>query len=106
MKAVGKFFALLSRLRFYEVLLLVFIAILLGAWSVKEITESALFCGSSCHIMRPYYEDWKTSAHNTVPCVDCHLEPSTSSSSYRSSRPSHRWPATLHEHTVNTGGRR
>ena len=76
MKAVGKFFALLSRMRFYEVLLLVFIAILLGAWSVKEITESALFCGSSCHIMRPYYEDWKTSAHNTVPCVDCHLEPS------------------------------
>ncbi len=76
MKAVGKYFALIRRLRFYEVLLLVFIAIILGAWSIKEITESALFCGSSCHIMRPYYEDWKTSAHNSVPCVDCHLEPS------------------------------
>ena len=76
MKAVGKYFALIRRLRFYEVLLLVFIAIVLGTWSIKEITESALFCGSSCHIMRPYYEDWKTSAHNSVPCVDCHLEPS------------------------------
>jgi len=76
MKAVGKYFALISRLRFYEILLLACIAIVLGAWGVKEITESALFCGSSCHIMRPYYEDWKTSAHNSVPCVDCHLEPS------------------------------
>jgi nitrate/TMAO reductase-like tetraheme cytochrome c subunit len=76
MKAVGKYFALIRKLRFYEILLLVFIAIVLGAWSVKEITESALFCGSSCHIMRPYYEDWKTSAHASVPCVDCHLEPS------------------------------
>ena len=76
MKAVGKYFALIRRLRFYEVLLLVFIAIVLGAWSVKEITESALFCGSTCHIMRPYYEDWKTSAHSEVPCVDCHLESS------------------------------
>lgn len=74
--AVAKFFAMIRRLKFYEVLLLVFIAIILGAWSVKEITESALFCGSTCHIMRPYYEDWKTSAHNNVPCVDCHLEPS------------------------------
>ena len=76
MKALGKIVAAIRRLRFYEVLLLTFIAILLGAWSVKEITESALFCGSSCHIMRPYYEDWKTSAHDMVPCVDCHLEPS------------------------------
>ena len=76
MKAAAKFFAMIRRLKFYEILLLAFIAILLGAWSVKEITESALFCGSSCHIMRPYYEDWKTSAHNNVPCVDCHLESS------------------------------
>lgn len=76
MKAAGKYFSLIRRLRFYEILLLACIAIVLGAWSVKEITESALFCGSSCHVMRPYYEDWKTSAHSTVRCVDCHLEPS------------------------------
>ena len=31
--AAAKFFAMIRRLRFYEVLLLVFIAILLGAWS-------------------------------------------------------------------------
>jgi len=76
MKLVGKYFDLIRKLRFYEVLLLVFVAIILGAWSIKEITESALFCGSTCHIMRPYYEDWKNSAHNNVPCVDCHLETS------------------------------
>ena len=76
MKFLGKVFSLIRKLRFYEVLLLVFIGIVLGAWSLKEITESALFCGSTCHIMRPYYEDWKTSNHDTVPCVDCHLEPS------------------------------
>jgi len=76
MKAFGKYFSPIRRLKFYEILLLVFIAIILGAWSIKEITESALFCGSSCHIMRPYYEDWKTSEHNSVPCVACHLEPS------------------------------
>ncbi len=75
MKAFDKYFSLIRRLKFYEVLLLVLIGIVLAAWSVKEVTESALFCGSSCHIMRPYYEDWKTSAHDSVPCVDCHLEP-------------------------------
>jgi len=76
MRLFGKYFDLIRKLRFYEVLLLVFIAIIVGAWSVKEVTESALFCGSTCHIMRPYYEDWKTSAHSNVPCVDCHLDTS------------------------------
>ena len=74
-EAIGKLLTLLRRLRFYEALLLIFIALVIGAWSVKEITESALFCGNTCHIMRPYYEDWKSSSHNHISCVQCHLTP-------------------------------
>ena len=75
MNFFARIFTVMRKLRFYELLLLVFIAIVLGAWSVKEITNSAIFCGSTCHVMRPYYEDWKGSAHDEVACVDCHLEP-------------------------------
>ncbi|HDL53555.1 MAG TPA: hypothetical protein ENH32_06230 [Proteobacteria bacterium] len=67
----------MRRLRFYEVLLLVLIAIIIGAWSILEITRSALFCGNACHIMRPYYDDWKKSTHNQVACVECHNPPTT-----------------------------
>jgi nitrate/TMAO reductase-like tetraheme cytochrome c subunit len=75
MKILARIFTTMRKLRFYELLLLAFVAIVIGAWSVIEITNSAIFCGSTCHIMRPYYEDWKGSAHLDVACVDCHLEP-------------------------------
>ncbi|MDF1536300.1 MAG: NapC/NirT family cytochrome c [bacterium] len=75
MKFLTRIFTVMRRLRFYEILLLAFVAVVLGALSVMEITNSAIFCGNTCHIMRPYYEDWKSSAHVNVPCVDCHLEP-------------------------------
>lgn len=42
---------------------------------VLEITENPAFCGKNCHIMRPYYDSWRTSSHNTVICVQCHYEP-------------------------------
>lgn len=32
------------------------------------------FC-TTCHIMEPYYESWKTSSHNNVNCLTCHFEP-------------------------------
>ncbi len=32
------------------------------------------FC-NSCHIMNPYYDNWKVSAHSEVNCLDCHLQP-------------------------------
>lgn len=25
-----------------------------------------------CHIMKPYYDNWKTSTHNKVNCIECH----------------------------------
>ena len=39
-----------------------------------QITSSPEFCGT-CHIMRPYYESWKTSTHNRFACVECHIPP-------------------------------
>src|SRR5208282_1335144 len=27
------------------------------------------------HIMEPYYQAWKSSAHNGVACVECHYPP-------------------------------
>jgi hypothetical protein len=36
--------------------------------------SSPNFC-KSCHIMRPYYESWKSSSHREVACVKCHFEP-------------------------------
>jgi hypothetical protein len=33
-----------------------------------------LLC-NQCHIMKPYYQAWKASKHNFVPCVDCHYPP-------------------------------
>ncbi len=32
------------------------------------------FC-ISCHYMQPFYDAWKTSSHNNVKCVDCHIPP-------------------------------
>ncbi len=37
---------------------------------------SPSFC-NSCHIMKPYYEAWKTSKHSQVACVTCHMPPQT-----------------------------
>jgi nitrate/TMAO reductase-like tetraheme cytochrome c subunit len=39
-----------------------------------EYSTSPQFC-NSCHNMEPYYNAWKTSTHNFVPCVDCHYSP-------------------------------
>ena len=39
-----------------------------------EVTSSPRFC-STCHNMKPYYENWKTSSHNEVNCIKCHADP-------------------------------
>lgn len=51
-----------------------FLAIIVFFISFIQFSTSPYFC-RSCHIMKPYYEAWKTSRHNTVPCVDCHYPP-------------------------------
>ncbi|MCP5048848.1 MAG: hypothetical protein GY940_16875 [bacterium] len=51
---------------------LVLLVILLFGFA--EVTSTPKFC-SSCHIMEPYYESWKTSSHSHVSCTDCHFPP-------------------------------
>ncbi len=51
--------------------LVVFTVLSVGA---VEATSTASFC-NSCHIMEPYYDSWKHSAHKNVQCVKCHIEP-------------------------------
>jgi len=51
----------------------VFVAAFIGLY---EYSTSPGFC-RSCHIMTPYYQAWKTSSHNFVPCVMCHYPPGT-----------------------------
>ncbi|MGB9700546.1 MAG: multiheme c-type cytochrome [Thermodesulfobacteriota bacterium] len=48
-----------------------FLALLVGLFFYST---SPSFC-NSCHIMKPYYQAWKTSKHNQVACVQCHMPP-------------------------------
>ena len=57
------------------VLILLFSAVAVVSEKVLDITENPAFCGKNCHIMRPYYDSWRTSSHNDVRCVECHYEP-------------------------------
>lgn len=55
------------------------IVLLLGVFFVFAggaivVTGQTGFC-NSCHIMNPYYDSWKTSAHASINCLDCHLQP-------------------------------
>lgn len=50
-----------------------FIAILLGAPPAWEYTNSTGFCGTTCHTMPPEYSTYQISPHSRVACVDCHI---------------------------------
>ena len=39
-----------------------------------ELTGQPGFC-NSCHVMHPYYDSWKKSAHAEVNCLHCHMQP-------------------------------
>ncbi len=36
-----------------------------------RVSDNPSFC-NSCHIMKSYYENWLSSSHNNVNCIDCH----------------------------------
>ena len=38
-----------------------------------EYSNSAQFCGTTCHTMPPEYQTYLVSPHARVPCVDCHI---------------------------------
>jgi len=46
----------------------------IGLFGVLEITSQPIFC-NSCHYISPYYQQWKNSTHNKVPCLECHAKP-------------------------------
>ena len=50
------------------------VVFLIVAGAGLEFSSQPRFC-VTCHYMRPYYDDWKRSTHNMVPCVDCHFPP-------------------------------
>jgi nitrate/TMAO reductase-like tetraheme cytochrome c subunit len=50
------------------------IAFVVGSVLTVEATSKSWFC-NSCHVMEPFYDSWKTSAHDDVECVKCHITP-------------------------------
>jgi len=45
-----------------------------GTVGFVQVSSQPWFCGS-CHIMKPYYDSWKTSTHRDVACIKCHIAP-------------------------------
>ncbi|MBI5376200.1 MAG: response regulator [Candidatus Schekmanbacteria bacterium] len=60
--------------RIYYSIGIFFAVVIVGSIGFIQFSMSPTFC-NSCHIMRPYYDMWKNSRHNTVACVDCHYPP-------------------------------
>jgi nitrate/TMAO reductase-like tetraheme cytochrome c subunit len=60
--------------RFLFFLLFLLIASMVLFTGFVKFSTSPTFCGT-CHIMKPFYNAWKTSKHNMVSCVDCHYPP-------------------------------
>jgi nitrate/TMAO reductase-like tetraheme cytochrome c subunit len=54
--------------------LLVVVVLGAGGAGLWEMSSSPKLC-SSCHIMKPYVDAWKTSKHRNVACVQCHYPP-------------------------------
>src|SRR3972149_3316671 len=56
--------------RFFKFLGFLGILVLIFSAGMFEFSTSPSF-RARCHLMKPYYQAWKTSKHNHVPCVDC-----------------------------------
>jgi nitrate/TMAO reductase-like tetraheme cytochrome c subunit len=56
-------------------LLLVGIVLVTGGIIGYEFTESAEFCGTTCHSMDAQWVRYKHSPHANVRCADCHIGP-------------------------------
>jgi len=57
-------------------LILGILAVIFVLFTVASImyTQRPEFC-LTCHIMKPYYDSWKKSAHNQENCIECHYAP-------------------------------
>ncbi len=59
----------------FPVVLILSLSVLAGK---EYYTGRSDFCGTSCHIMEPYYKSWQRDIHATkanAGCVDCHYRP-------------------------------
>lgn len=65
---------IIKQLNWKVKILLVIALVLVGGSGAIVISEQPGFC-NSCHIMNNYYANWKTSTHNEVNCLECHLQP-------------------------------
>lgn len=43
------------------------------AWAGARATDQPSFC-ASCHFMKPFYDNWASSSHARVTCIECHYE--------------------------------
>ena len=57
----------------YAVLGALTISVFVGGTLGWEYTNSAEFCGTSCHTMPPEYSAYLVSPHARVQCVECHI---------------------------------
>jgi nitrate/TMAO reductase-like tetraheme cytochrome c subunit len=68
-----RFFGLGAR----KIILLVVAAVIvtiIAASAFIQATSQPGFC-VTCHVMVPYFDAWRTSTHNNVSCVTCHVPP-------------------------------
>lgn len=75
MISIIKNWILAHRLPLVIILIVMLIGMTIVTQKILDITENPAFCGKNCHLMRPYYDSWRTSSHNDVKCVECHYEP-------------------------------
>jgi len=71
----------LQRLKFIFFLLgvvFVLVGMLVGGMAGYEYTESAEFCGTTCHSMDPQWTRYQASPHTNVLCAECHIGPGAS----------------------------
>ena len=62
----------------FMALVLIGVLILLAGLKTYEYTESAEFCGQTCHVMTPEFVRFEKSPHANVDCAKCHIGPGTS----------------------------
>ena len=53
-------------------------ALMVGGVQGYEYTESAKFCGTTCHSMAPQWVRYQSSVHGNVRCAECHIGPGAS----------------------------
>ncbi len=59
---------------------LLFLGVIIVVSGVKtyQFTESAEFCGQTCHVMQPQFVRFEHSPHANVECAMCHIGPGAS----------------------------